>query len=69
MERPTIIREEYLECLDAFKLREGLAAVSESGYSQLIHEFGLEPEIAKMVSSYWMSNCNTHECALSGTCR
>lgn len=61
MERPAVIREEYLNCLDAFKSREGLANASVSGHSQLLLEFGLEPEMATMVTSFWM----TRECDLS----
>jgi hypothetical protein len=67
MERPAI-REEYMDCLNAFRLREGLAIAGANGHSRLILEFGLEPEVAKAITSFWLSTLD-RECALSGTCQ
>lgn len=68
MERPAGIREEYTDCLNNYMLREGLAIAGASGHSRLILEFGMEPEVAKAITSYWLSTLD-RECALSGTCR
>lgn len=70
MERSAMLREEHLECLNALMLREGLAVAGASGHSRLILEFGMEPEVAKAVTSHWLTTLNEQrECTLSGTCR
>jgi hypothetical protein len=68
MER-LLIREEYLECLNTLKVREGFAVASMTGHSRLIFEFGIEPDMAKAITSFWASTVNDrhHVYALSGS--
>jgi len=69
MERPAMIREAYINCLNTLKMQHGLAVAGMTGHSRLILEFGLEPEVAKAVTSFWLSTLNEHrhEYSLSGS--